>query len=145
MATLFEQRKLTLERGKHTIPAKLQIDKTVMPLSLPLHWPSIWTYMQQYFTANSARFYINQQKRCLVDTQQAQELALTDKECTLLTILMAGKTSKATLLKKVWGIEQSLDTHTLDTHLYRLRQKFQAAQWPMQIIANDDSYEFVTL
>lgn len=52
--------------------------------------------------------------------------ALTDKETRLLeTLARAGKAgvSKENLLKNVWGIEAELNTHTLETHIYRLRSK----------------------
>ena len=31
--------------------------------------------------------------------------------------------SKKNILTTIWGINQNVDTHTLETHLYRLKQK----------------------
>jgi hypothetical protein len=52
---------------------------------------------------------------------------LTDKEVQLLQCLAGAGgagASREHLLKQVWGMESSLDTHTLETHIYRLRNKF---------------------
>ncbi|MBY0407116.1 MAG: winged helix-turn-helix domain-containing protein, partial [Rickettsiales bacterium] len=49
---------------------------------------------------------------------------VTDKEIAILQHLNAAGAeglSREALLKNVWGIDSSLDTHTLETHIYRLR------------------------
>jgi hypothetical protein len=54
------------------------------------------------------------------------EVSLTDKEARLLeALLKAGRStiSREELLQQVWGIEAELNTHTLETHIYRLRGK----------------------
>ncbi len=51
---------------------------------------------------------------------------VTDKEIQLLQCLTVAKgesVSKEQLLKNVWGIDADLNTHTLETHIYRLRGK----------------------
>ena len=51
---------------------------------------------------------------------------LTEKETDLLEYLIKNKNSeilKKDLLISVWGIGKNINTHTLETHLYRLRQK----------------------
>lgn len=50
--------------------------------------------------------------------------ALTDKEVKLLSSLQAGSKTREALLKEVWDMDAALDTHTLETHIYRLRGKF---------------------
>ncbi len=55
---------------------------------------------------------------------------LTDKESQLLQVLAnAGENgvSREVLLKEVWKMEAILDTHTLETHIYRLRKKIKDA------------------
>lgn len=60
-------------------------------------------------------------------TKDGQKIALTDKEAELLSCLARRKNAadKETLLKQVWGFADGVDTHTLETHLYRLRQKLE--------------------
>lgn len=51
---------------------------------------------------------------------------LTDKEVAIIQQLAASGAegvSKEQLLKDVWGFDSPLDTHTLETHIYRLRNK----------------------
>lgn len=52
--------------------------------------------------------------------------SLTDKEVSIIQNLMDASgegVSREQLLKSVWGYESVLDTHTLETHIYRLRNK----------------------
>ena len=52
--------------------------------------------------------------------------ALTEKENTILKLLYRVFPESATkdeLLTEVWGMQNGLTTHTLETHIYRLRQK----------------------
>ena len=56
----------------------------------------------------------------------AQFTELTDKEVSIIQCLIAAGGEGLTreqLLKNVWGFDSSLDTHTLETHIYRLRNK----------------------
>ena len=53
-------------------------------------------------------------------------LELTEKEIKLIDYIKSSKNpiSINELQKKVWGHASSLDTHTVETHVYRLRKKF---------------------
>lgn len=62
---------------------------------------------------------------------------LTEKETDLLyTLHMKGNMDRQTLLKAVWGYSETIDTHTLDTHVYRLRQKLEDIDGLSIIIEN---------
>lgn len=65
-------------------------------------------------------------KRRLVDTQTNQEDDLTEKETQILLFLhqYPGRVfSKEDLLQHIWNYQVDVTTHTLETHIYRLRQK----------------------
>ena len=57
------------------------------------------------------------------------KIRLTEKETAILKYLYRadGKViSKEELLAEVWGYNKEVTTHTLETHIYRLRQKIEA-------------------
>lgn len=61
----------------------------------------------------------------LVD-REGQRTRLTEKETELLKCLLRAEpraVSRNELLEEVWGYSPSIATHTLETHVYRLRRK----------------------
>lgn len=72
-----------------------------------------------------------------------QSLSLTEKESALLTYLnhQPQAVSRELLLEHVWQYHPDTETHTLETHLYRLRQKLQELFGDkLQIISNEQGY-----
>jgi DNA-binding response OmpR family regulator len=60
--------------------------------------------------------------------EKGGKLRLTEKETAILRFLYrAGQTvvTREVLLKEVWGYKSNVTTHTLETHIYRLRQKIE--------------------
>lgn len=68
-------------------------------------------------------------KRLLTRNQEAETVKLTEKEAGLLEFLCAAETPvpRDELLAAIWGYDASIDTHTLETHIYRLRRKLMTA------------------
>ena len=65
--------------------------------------------------------------KILLDAQQ-KKIRLTEKETNILKYLYrAGEkpVSREELLAEVWGYNAGVTTHTLETHVYRLRQKIE--------------------
>jgi DNA-binding response OmpR family regulator len=64
-----------------------------------------------------------------------KKIRLTEKETNILKFLYrAGDTvPRETLLHEVWGYNPAVTTHTLETHIYRLRQKIESAPGQAQI------------
>src|SRR5262249_29871007 len=61
---------------------------------------------------------------------KGNKVRLTEKETAILRYLYrAGQrpVSRETLLQEVWGYNSGVTTHTLETHIYRLRQKGEKA------------------
>ncbi|MBV9990151.1 MAG: response regulator transcription factor [Alphaproteobacteria bacterium] len=64
--------------------------------------------------------------KLLID-DAAKKIRLTEKETNILKFLhRSGETvPRETLLHEVWGYNPAVTTHTLETHIYRLRQKIE--------------------
>jgi DNA-binding response OmpR family regulator len=66
--------------------------------------------------------------KMLIDSHQ-KKIRLTEKETSILKYLYrAGEkpVSREELLAEVWGYNAGVTTHTLETHVYRLRQKIES-------------------
>jgi DNA-binding response OmpR family regulator len=66
--------------------------------------------------------------KLMTDALARKKVRLTEKETAILRYLYhAGDraTGRATLLGEVWGYNAAVTTHTLETHVYRLRQKIE--------------------
>jgi DNA-binding response OmpR family regulator len=64
----------------------------------------------------------------LLEPVKNKRIRLTDKEAAILKFLYraAGKpVARQVLLNEVWGYNAAVTTHTLETHVYRLRQKIE--------------------
>lgn len=64
--------------------------------------------------------------RCLRH-EDGRAVRLTDKEASILAYLQkdGGVVSRETLLCEVWGYSSGVTSHTLETHVYRLRRKIE--------------------
>jgi DNA-binding response OmpR family regulator len=78
---------------------------------------------------------------------KGSKLRLTEKETSILRYLYrAGQrpVSRETLLQEVWGYNSGVTTHTLETHIYRLRQKIENdAAAPAILVTEAGGYKLV--
>jgi len=66
--------------------------------------------------------------KILVDEETSKKVRLTEKETAILKYLFRSGdkvVGRDTLLGEVWGYNAGVTTHTLETHVYRLRQKIE--------------------
>jgi DNA-binding response OmpR family regulator len=77
------------------------------------------------FTIGPFSFYPS--RKLLRDPNKQQAIHLTDKETSLLKFLLRsnGPVDRNVLLAEVWGYNSEAVTHTLETHIHRLRQKLE--------------------
>jgi DNA-binding response OmpR family regulator len=88
--------------------------------------------MRAFETSEDAVFQIGPYSfrpsaRQLLDTN-GRRIRLTDKEAAILKFLYRASgrpVSRQLLLGEVWGYNAAVTTHTLETHIYRLRQKIE--------------------
>ena len=77
--------------------------------------------------------------KMLLDEKSAK-VRLTEKETSILKYLFrsGGKVvSRETLLHEVWGYNAGVTTHTLETHIYRLRQKIETDPSNAQLLVTE--------
>ena len=77
------------------------------------------------------------ENKCLVHDATGTEIRLTEKETCILETLYLFEdqvVSRNVLLDKVWGYKGNVATHTLATHIYRLRQKLESVPSQSEIL-----------
>jgi DNA-binding response OmpR family regulator len=83
----------------------------------------------------------------LLLSPKGSKVRLTEKETAILRYLYrAGQrpVSRDTLLQEVWGYNSGVTTHTLETHIYRLRQKVERdAANPAILVTEAGGYRLV--
>ena len=100
--------------------------------------------LRQHEASDDAMFQIGQytfrpSSKHLVNSKGAK-LRLTEKETAILRFLYrAGPqvVSREVLLREVWGYNANVTTHTLETHIYRLRQKIEQDPANAQLLVTD--------
>jgi len=78
--------------------------------------------------------------KMLVDRESNKKIRLTEKETAILKYLYrAGDQAvgRDTLLGEVWGYNAGVTTHTLETHVYRLRQKIEKNPSDAEILVTE--------
>ena len=104
----------------------------------------IRSQLRQYEASEDAEFQVGPYtfrptSKNLVDAQGGK-LRLTEKEAAILRFLHRAEQQpvpRETLLKHVWGYNSGVTTHTLETHIYRLRQKIEANPAEAQLLVTE--------
>lgn len=95
-------------------------------------------------TAKLGRGYVlSLRQKTVTHVSSGGEATLTDKEAHLLFALAAAggtPVAKEALLKKIWGQDAGLESHTLETHIYRLRAKLKALGMKDAVAATPGGY-----
>ena len=76
----------------------------------------------------------------LLETEDQKKIRLTEKETNILKFLyraQEGVVARDVLLHEVWGYNAGVTTHTLETHIYRLRQKIEPDPSNVQLLVTE--------
>ena len=91
------------------------------------------------------RFELRPSKKELFCKKSGKIIKLTEKEVSILKYLYKAKkrmVSKNELLENVWNYNSEVSTHTLETHIYRLRQKIEKGDKTSNlIITHEGGYQ----
>ncbi|MGF1554448.1 MAG: response regulator transcription factor [Paracoccaceae bacterium] len=108
-------------------------DYVTKPFKFPVLLARIRAQLRQHEQSEDAVFAIGPYSfrpgAKLLTTEDDRKIRLTEKETNILKFLYrsGGRTiDRETLLREVWGYNAGVTTHTLETHVYRLRQKIEA-------------------
>ncbi|GLQ54529.1 response regulator transcription factor [Devosia nitrariae] len=107
-------------------------DYLTKPFRFPVLMARINAALRQHDQSEDVVFTIGpysfQPAAKLLESSDGGKVRLTDKETSILKFLyrQGPKTiTRDVLLKEVWGYNNRVTTHTLETHIYRLRQKIE--------------------
>jgi DNA-binding response OmpR family regulator len=109
-------------------------DYVTKPFRMAVLLARVRAHLRQHDQSDDAIFAIGPYKfqpaaKMLMANEGQRKIRLTEKEAAILKYLyrVGNKTvSRETLLGEVWGYNAGVTTHTLETHIYRLRQKIEA-------------------
>jgi DNA-binding response OmpR family regulator len=108
-------------------------DYVTKPFRLNVLLARIRAHIRQHEQSEDAVFVIGPYSfqpsaKLLIETTTEKKVRLTEKETSILKFLFrAGDkpVTRETLLDEVWSYNAGVTTHTLETHVYRLRQKIE--------------------
>ena len=120
-------------------------DYITKPFRLGVLLARLRAHIRQHERSDDAVFTIGPytfqpSNKLLVNDTDEKKVRLTDKETAILKYLYrAGDkaVSRDVLLDEVWGYNASVTTHTLETHVYRLRQKIEADPSSAKILVTE--------
>lgn len=107
-------------------------DYITKPFKLPVLLARLRAQLRQHEQSENAVFQLGPYlfkpaQKMLVD-ENDRKIRLTEKETNILKFLYRapdGVVPRDVLLHEVWGYNAGVTTHTLETHIYRLRQKIE--------------------
>jgi DNA-binding response OmpR family regulator len=108
-------------------------DYITKPFRLGVLLARLRAHLRQHAQSEDAVFTIGPYSfrpaaKMLIETGSERKIRLTEKETAILKYLYrTGQrvVDRETLLHEVWGYNPGVTTHTLETHVYRLRQKIE--------------------
>jgi DNA-binding response OmpR family regulator len=107
-------------------------DYVTKPFRMAVLLARVRAHLRQHSQSDDAIFLVGPYKfqpaAKMLEGSGQKKIRLTEKETAILKYLyrVGNKTvSRETLLGEVWGYNAAVTTHTLETHIYRLRQKIE--------------------
>jgi DNA-binding response OmpR family regulator len=109
-------------------------DYVIKPFRIGELMARLRAQLRQHAAAEDAEYAIGAfrfqpARKLLVAAETGARIRLTDKETAILRHLhraVGQVVPRDALLGAIWGYNSEVNTHTLETHIYRLRQKIEA-------------------
>ncbi|KQW27921.1 two-component system response regulator [Rhizobium sp. Root274] len=120
-------------------------DYVTKPFKFAVLLARIRAQLRQYEQSEDATFgvgpYLFKPSQKLLTTEDGKKIRLTEKESAIIRYLYrAGQkvVTRDILLEEVWGYNSGVTTHTLETHVYRLRQKIERDPSNAEILVTEN-------
>ena len=119
-------------------------DYVTKPFKFPVLLARVRAQLRQHEQSEDAIFnlgpYVFKPSAKMLITQDDKKIRLTEKETNILKFLYRSNDKvvpRDTLLHEVWGYNAGVTTHTLETHIYRLRQKIEPDPSQARLLLTD--------
>ena len=120
-------------------------DYVTKPFRFAVLLARIRAQLRQFEQSEDATFgvgpYLFKPSQKLLTTEDGKKIRLTEKESAIIRYLYrAGQkvVTRDVLLEEVWGYNSGVTTHTLETHVYRLRQKIERDPSNAEILVTEN-------
>jgi DNA-binding response OmpR family regulator len=120
-------------------------DYVTKPFRFAVLLARIRAQLRQYEQSEDATFnvgpYVFKPAQKLLLDGDGKKIRLTEKEAAIIRYLFRAGQKAVTrdeLLEEVWGYNSGVTTHTLETHVYRLRQKIEKDPSNAEILVTEN-------
>ena len=120
-------------------------DYVTKPFRFAVLLARIRAQLRQYEQSEDATFnvgpYLFKPAQKLLTEADGKKIRLTEKEAAIIRYLFRAGQKAVTrdeLLEEVWGYNSGVTTHTLETHVYRLRQKIEKDPSNAEILVTEN-------
>jgi len=120
-------------------------DYVTKPFRFAVLLARIRAQLRQYEQSEDATFnvgpYVFKPAQKLLTEGDGKKIRLTEKEAAIIRYLFRAGQKAVTrdeLLEEVWGYNSGVTTHTLETHVYRLRQKIEKDPSNAEILVTEN-------
>lgn len=120
-------------------------DYVTKPFRFAVLLARVRAQLRQYEQSEDATFtvgpYLFKPSQKQLTTADGKKIRLTEKEAAIIRYLYRASQKVVTrdvLLEEVWGYNSGVTTHTLETHVYRLRQKIERDPSNAEILVTEN-------
>ncbi|MBD8553761.1 response regulator transcription factor [Rhizobium sp. CFBP 8762] len=120
-------------------------DYVTKPFRFAVLLARIRAQLRQHESSEDATFivgpYTFKPSQKLLTLENGDKIRLTEKEAAIIRYLYRAEQKVVTrdvLLEEVWGYNSGVTTHTLETHVYRLRQKIERDPSNAEILVTEN-------
>jgi DNA-binding response OmpR family regulator len=114
-------------------------DYVTKPFRFAVLLARIRAHLRQHEASDDAVFtigpYTFRPGAKLLTTEKGSKIRLTEKETAILRFLY--RAGQRVIVQEVWGYNSNVTTHTLETHVYRLRQKIEVDPGRSRILVTE--------